>query len=181
MEYTEQQFSQAADTCDRFAVALQGMQDAAGILRSVGSLKSMVKELTKQREQAQSSLDRVNGELITAKAALEYAQAECAGLRDQTQADVDHALKEAKANAQKIAKEAAERAALDLEAAKKEHANELVGVKNEIAKAKKELEALSAHLKAAIEAEAAMLKKKEELEKEIAAIHARAAKLAGVS
>lgn len=178
IEITEQEFAQAKETCDRAAVQLQGFEAASKVLASIGSLKGMVKSLTKQKEDAEQALAAVQKNLDETMARTKITVNECAKLRDQTQADVDHALKEAKANAAKIVAEASERAGLDLANAKKEHANELVVVKSEIAKAKKELETLSGHIKAAIDAEALALKKKHEAEQALADLQARASRLA---
>lgn len=144
MEYTEQDYALAAETCDRFAVTLQGVEKAAGILRAIGSLNGQVKalkkqvdDLAKERDAAQADFEQTK---IAATAVAEASQAHV----DEQKALADEWLGNAKAQAEKILKDASDAAALDLANAKAEQEEKLSDLLKKISLAQTSLKDLEA-------------------------------------
>lgn len=156
MDYTDQDFAAAAETCDRLGVQWDGLQKAAGILRTVGSLKGTIKALTKEIAELSKARDDERLHLERVKAEAKAAAAESEAYVEAAKQTAATLEAKARTDAEGIVQAASEQVALDLAHAKADQEAKLAGLKKTILDAEKKLRELEAKTVKANEAAASV-------------------------
>lgn len=97
---------QAADAIRRLAVQLQGMQEAADILESLGSTEQVVEQAKVEAEKAKKALAKATDELGEANRNLAAARAEAGNVLKAAEAKAGEFITQARLEAEQIGAEA---------------------------------------------------------------------------
>lgn len=137
---------QAADAIRRLAVQLQGMQEAADILESLGSTEQVVAQATADADKAKKELAKATDALGEANRNLAAARAEAGNVLQAAQGNADDLITQARLEADQIAAEAKAQAEQTVRGAV-ETAKDVAS--RETADARKQLDALTIQIREA--------------------------------